>query len=293
MQAHRKKAPLTESFLIHIVMELEAAGLQHPLYKEDPGISKAKEALFVEGERCPPVFPARSRTQPTFHELQERSASPNTVTSSNVSNTTPSRSTDSRAPSPQYVYQSSFAVTGIHDPPQKTRPNAPSPNPPIVPSQSWDQQPFVSTPGTGSMFSTATPAGPMHHIGNLSQRPHLDSQQQQHESSHANYPTQAQNHETTTAGAPTASGLGQDPFSFHKAAPYAAFQPPANFSQAPPADVAFSLQEDWDMQNAMGPQDWDLQLSWEDAAAMGAGLAPWRTGMPGANQGGGGSEAGF
>ena len=39
MQAHRKKNQLTESFLVQLTFELEAAGLDNPLAKRNAGLA--------------------------------------------------------------------------------------------------------------------------------------------------------------------------------------------------------------------------------------------------------------
>ena len=46
MQAHRKKNQLTESFLVQITFELEAAGLDNPLTKHSLGLARIAAVSF-------------------------------------------------------------------------------------------------------------------------------------------------------------------------------------------------------------------------------------------------------
>lgn len=84
MQAHRKRNQLTESFLVQLTVELEAAGLEIPIakpsgYRSVVGIPRNQQAdcayqtqSHLGGNTCPTVFQRPTETQPSFHELRSR-----------------------------------------------------------------------------------------------------------------------------------------------------------------------------------------------------------------------------
>ena len=96
MQAHRRKNPLTESFLIQLTVDLEAAGLEGPRDYTRQSYSLTKTAvrnehraistltgkltciqadLLVQSKQCPPVFQSFSETQPSYHEMRSGASS--------------------------------------------------------------------------------------------------------------------------------------------------------------------------------------------------------------------------
>ena len=93
MQAHRRKNPLTESFLVQLTVDLEAAGIPTPpdYTRQSYSLTKAtvrdstmrhlvpiltgQNEIFLSSDKCPPVFQPLSETQPTYHELRSKTNS--------------------------------------------------------------------------------------------------------------------------------------------------------------------------------------------------------------------------
>ena len=277
MQAHRKKNPITESFLVQLMVELDAAGLDHHLYQRDPTIRKPIDELFKEGEKCPPVFQSPSKTQPTFHELRQReSLSPVT---SNLSNAA-SHSSGSRFQSPQPQYQSSFAVSN--------RQSVPS-NPAVVPSQGWGDQGFIGPANHRSVFSgrfdgMETDMSSETH----SDRVGITPSHSHRTSSHTSYSPQPRIAEEVQISAgvaqPTTSiPPSQDSF-YHQNMQFNDFGATSGFSsQAPPADNAFTMAPDWDIPQTIPENEWGQVLdsmNWEDANTIPPNLSNWRPMQP-------------
>ena len=150
MQAHRRKNNLTESFLVQLVVELEAAGLPNPLHNARQPLLPPKRSVCTFESRhrkhqliiaqnesgfpddsCITVFQTPSETQPTFHEIHRNSTSRRP--SVPVPNPSYSKSSSSQFSLPFTVShrESRAPIPSIH------RAGAPAPAPPILMSHGW------------------------------------------------------------------------------------------------------------------------------------------------------------
>ncbi|MCJ1248379.1 hypothetical protein MMC30_005596 [Trapelia coarctata] len=73
MQAQRKKNPLSESFLVQLMVDLEGCRLENPLnnIRFSFGLKKAVSEIYEEGLQCPSVLQPHTDSQPSYHELQK------------------------------------------------------------------------------------------------------------------------------------------------------------------------------------------------------------------------------
>jgi hypothetical protein len=147
MQAHRSKNMLTESFLVQLQVDLDAAGLEHPLHNRSTYRGgRGPEDLYREGNQCPPVFPRQSHTQPSFQELSESGSPP--VVGSGVH-------------SPRLFAGGAFNIPS-RDRQDSHRLNV-SNAPPTVPSQTWTDSGSGCSPSASGDGSILTP--PPSHTG--------------------------------------------------------------------------------------------------------------------------------
>ena len=98
MQAQRKKNPLSESFLVQLMVDLDGCGIENPLnnLRFSFGLKKAvvsspftassllqltavQSEIYDEGQNCPAVLPTIPHTQPSYHSLRSSSLKPGQI----------------------------------------------------------------------------------------------------------------------------------------------------------------------------------------------------------------------
>ena len=148
MQAHRQKNNLTESFIVQLVLELEAAGLPNPLIlgrlplkravsealplSLNAQLSKNQSDMGSRDDGCTATFSARPNAQPAFSAFPRHNAprhSPATTIDSKYLE---------RSPSQPPIQCFSVPLRDSRAPVQPMQgPGAPAPNQPILLSHGW------------------------------------------------------------------------------------------------------------------------------------------------------------
>ena len=266
MQAHRSKNNLTESFLVQIQMELDAASLEHPLHNQTSyhGM-KTPQAWYEDGQNCPPIFVAPTTDQPSFHDIHSQQPE-----------IAPETQARTQGQSPQEVYQAAFSVPTRErlvprfNPGQQRQ--TPSPawgdrstpeshnkrftNAGLSPESSGEHQ---STPGTSHRASSTK-----------SVSPHLYAE------SGAKYQQQSQPLEFLTQMYPTSN----DAFSSMQDTG-ANMQEASGFdsvAQSYSASMGMGVTPDWGLDRVVELDDavWTMDgMSWETGPSMQAGTEPW------------------
>ncbi|MCJ1418011.1 hypothetical protein MMC32_004356 [Xylographa parallela] len=78
MQAQRKKNPLSESFLVQLMVDLDGCGVENPLnnLRFSFGLKKAVSEMYEEGKNTPALLPIHSTAQASYHQLRNSTLKP-------------------------------------------------------------------------------------------------------------------------------------------------------------------------------------------------------------------------
>ncbi|MCJ1286276.1 hypothetical protein MMC26_005621 [Xylographa opegraphella] len=237
MQAQRKKNPLSESFLVQLMVDLDGCGVENPLnnLRFSFGLKKAVSEIYEEGTNCSGLLPVHSATQPSYHSLRNSTLKPSQISTGE----SPDSGLD--IPSTRYRMTSFTVPTREHRSPLQ---NYGQPNDP-----SSQLQGAASNHGWSEVF-TGGPDGNMSHIrsnnnfdtemssDHTSDRHHSISNHptpttSHHGSSNTSYSPQNNDDMDPSQQPPVHNTAGPSPY-YNPSVPFAAFTPSAEggFPQA-------------------------------------------------------------